>query len=219
MYNPFHPTHFGSAADRKRARFSRFFESAEPSIGTSESLGGFDTDDLIRRRWEVSATLGIARAVAAVSEMEKAKSRAKIVSGEDRKSKMLNLINSLSLEGGGHSGGSHLVFQSERGFHSVVESSEPSNRPTISGTPSSSILIGNLASNDVPPHQLVGRVGTECSRFGAVLDAQIIPDGCELGVSVYVRFDTIASSFKAAEGLNGLMFGGKPISVQFVPAR
>jgi hypothetical protein len=112
------------------------------------------------------------------------------------------------------------------GGHVLVATEKRPAKQAIRGKPSSALLLRNLASRGAVDAQLQADLLSECSRYGVVRGLVVyeLPDSHPLssndkeGLRVFVRYDTVAAAFKAAEMLNGRSFDGRRVVVSFYPA-
>jgi hypothetical protein len=187
---------------------------------------------LRRHRVEASARLGVQSAIEMQREEHEANLRERKALGLDSGSKAKNFLKKLGvtegqgLTGAGGSGlASHLVLEKANlaaGGNVLVEGAGPA-KPVVKGRPSSTLLLRNVTmSRPIDEFALAMDIQNEASKHGVVKAVRVfplpeLPEGWAPGelTRVLVRFDTVASAFKAAEALNQRLYDGRHIFVSF----
>ena len=218
-YDPFSPNNYNQLVAARReeeSRKKRERDEEELLAFTPSLLTMFDQpialevtgEQLARSRLEMSAKLGIDSAVRRLEEESDAQALEKKRLGLDRKSKMSSLISKLGADEAGLSS-SLLVFQPSglRPNVSVAKLSEKITKPPLTGKPSVALLLRNVVGRGSVTSSLHSEIGVLCCKYGHVKDINIFELKSTTtdaeSVRIFVRFDTVASAFRAAESLNG----------------
>jgi hypothetical protein len=197
------------------------------------SMADMTPEDMRRLRVAASARLGVQSAMAMERDDHEAAVKERKALGLDsssKASKFLKLMGvgegqALPAAGGGLT--SHLVMEKSAmpgGGNVLVQSSGPT-KAQVKGKPSAALLLRNVAAPDATSTDALQLdMQTECAKFGVVKYVRVhqlgtLPDGWHPGegVRVFVRFDSVASAFKAAEALHHRVYDGRNIVVSFVP--
>ena len=201
---------------------------------TSQNLSGLTADELVKRRLEMSAKIGIDSAQKQQQEEVELKHRQQKMQGEDKTSKLHKLMSKLG--GGGSELSGSLTLASSglaAGGHSIVETAPPTfvapgpTAKAIIGKPSTVLRLINVATETSDP-ALEGEIAEEARQYGHVKKVLIHkgspvvnPEDGTVSTThppyVFIQFDTIANGFKAAEAISGKSFDGRKVEVAFYP--
>jgi hypothetical protein len=108
---------------------------------------------------------------------------------------------------------------------SVLAEAKGAQRPPVTGRPSMTLLLRNVAGGKVEdPESLRQDIQLECAKYGVVKLVRVhqldqLPEGWAPGesVRVLVKFESAAVALKASSNLHWRHFDGRRLIVSFFP--
>lgn len=223
IYNPFQPNDYKALKtillERKRARDALDAISKDDSRPPSAMslppswLGGalpsLGAEALVRERLHTSAQLGISSAKEQLLAEQEVEHKEHVHSGNASHSKISRLLGKLA-EGTQLEERGALAFVPSKmaaGGHVMTETANTTTRKDpVKGKPSSTIFFSLLCPDGSKHQQLLSvplcaALQRECGKCGAVRGTSrqvVVRDGVE-EVRFFVRYDSVAFAFKAAE--------------------
>ena len=223
MYDPFQPNDFRSLLlERKRLRES---VAMSHQLDVQAHHATLTPEEAYKERVRMSAVMGIQSAQELQREEDDLRHKEHVQQGKDVKSKVERLLGKIG-EGsiGPVLGGLEFVPSGmTAGGHVLMATEKKATKPALNGKTSSTILLRNLVSKGAVDAQLQLDLQTECSRFGVIRGLVIhqlapthpLSSSNTEAVRVFVRYDSVASAFKAAENLNGRLFDDRKVVASF----
>ena len=110
--------------------------------------------------------------------------------------------------------------------HIIAPGAVKPSRPPVRGKPSATLLIRNTCApgRRTPDATLQDDMLSECAKYGVVRGIRVHVEPEESGdcppaewIRVVVRFDSVASAFKASEAIHYRLFDGRHAIVSFFP--
>lgn len=197
----------------------------------AKPAGDTTVEDIKRHRLAMSASLGNAAAIEMQRDEHEASVKERKALGLDSGSKGSRFLAKLgvkegqSVSGDGEGLANHLVNMKTgmaAGGSVLVPMAAAPAKPAVKGRPSATLLIRNAAAE--ASEELRMDVQSECANYGTVRATKVHQLDPATGswapselVRVFVRFDNVASAFKAAENLSGRSYQGRQITVSFFP--
>jgi hypothetical protein len=228
LYDPFVPNDYATfrRAQLEKRRLARAAEerselqkSSAPVAPFFDPLALLETfemspEEIVRQRIAKSAAMGIRSAQEMERDEEELRQKTFKQQQLDSKSRIGRLVGQLS-QGSNSVSKSQLVFAPSAlaaGGHVIVESDKKSDKLPLRGKPSSTLLFRSAIAHEKLTDDIAFDIQMECGRHGVVRSAKVVdssalstdpPPQPSESVRVFIRMDTVASAFKAAEALNG----------------
>jgi hypothetical protein len=233
MYDPFFPNDFAVLIQARSENRPKEVP-ADSTVQLLTPMPLLTPEAAHRERVRISAAMGVASALQLQRDDDDLLHKQHVQQGLDVKSRvgrMLGLPGGTAEAaasdsiGGGVANLEFVPSGMSAGGHVLAATERKPVKPVLKGKPSSTVLLRNIATRGAVDSQLQADLLSECSRYGVVrgLVVYAMPDGHPLslneveGLRVFVRYDTVAAAFKAAESLNGRSFDGRKVAASFYP--